>query len=761
MLPPDQPKYLPPKKFSDTTPDHAVPPPSVAANYAEPASMGGEQPVALSSAPSLTTLLHAFRRAWKLAIPLALLAGVAAAAAAWMLVPPQYTASVVFRILSRPTSGMAEDEGAFVNVQRAQVALMKSYEVMSETIEKSRVAELYGVEISPGQLAKKLVTAFNEGPEIMQVTMQSDNPEAAAALLNALSEVYPSKVNLAEEARIRARIAQLRKKLQLEPAGSELGRAPTLAEQLRDKRFEAALAEKKAGLDDAATIQSKAAAAQAALAAAQSALSKLAVDRAGYETEALSKEERAKNPVAPVISDVEAEESLRTDQKYIDLTRQIAAVQSEIDRIRLTASDRLKPKLLREPREKLETLNRSLARMIDAAKKKLAAKAMALQQQMLLQEAANLRDKVEQAKRQEITLQAEIARHHKEVEEYRLGGPKAPPEVEALRDQVKQLEREMVRVGEELASLEGSLPLTPRVTKHADVFVPNEKEYSRPLKFALAGGVVAFGMVLVGLCLLETRGRRVYAADDVLQGLGMRVVGTLPKLPPAARTKSAQAQALGGLDSQYGMTEAIDAIRTVLLHAPRVDGARVVMITSAIGGEGKTTLASHLAASLARAWRKTLLIDGDLRNPMQHLQFDQMLEPGLCEALRGEVEIDDAIRPTLTSRLWIMPAGRLDAHALQSLAQESVHSMFERLKEHYDFIVLDTSPVLPVPDALLFGKQADVVLLSVMKDHSRLPAVYQAQQRLDNLGIRVLGGVVIGEKTEAYGHALTYPRSRS
>jgi len=63
------------------------------------------------------------------------------------------------------------------------------------------------------------------------------------------------------------------------------------------------------------------------------------------------------------------------------------------------------------------------------------------------------------------------------------------------------------------------------------------------------------------------------------------------------------------------MNEAVDAIRTMLLHQARADGLQVVMITSAIGGEGKTSVASQLAASLARAWRKTLLVDGDLRSP--------------------------------------------------------------------------------------------------------------------------------------------------
>src|SRR5207302_5332826 len=121
-------------------------------------------------------------------------------------------------------------------------------------------------------------------------------------------------------------------------------------------------------------------------------------------------------------------------------------------------------------------------------------------------------------------------------------------------------------------------------------------------------------------------------------------------------------------------------------------------------------------------------------------------------------ELDDAIKPTALGRLWLLPAGKVDSHALQALAQDNVAALFERLKEQFDFIVLDTSPILPVPDALLLAGHADAVLLAVLRDVSRVPAVYAAQQRLQALGIRPVGAVVIGEKAESYGRAIPYPR---
>jgi capsular exopolysaccharide synthesis family protein len=269
-------------------------------------------------------------------------------------------------------------------------------------------------------------------------------------------------------------------------------------------------------------------------------------------------------------------------------------------------------------------------------------------------------------------------------------------------------------------------------------------------------GFGVFGLVLVGLVLFESRKRRIFAAEDVSQGLGMNLVGTLPLLPPQVSRAVNGEAAPSDAHWQNVMAESVDVIRTVLLHSARTESLRVVMVTSAESGEGKTSLASHLAASLARAWRKTLLIDGDLRSPAAHQQFDLPLEPGFSELLRGDAEVDDVVRPTAVSRLWVMPAGKWDSHAIQALAQEEVRAFFDRLRMEYDFIIIDACPVLPVADSLLLGPHADAALFAVMREVSRSPAIYAAQQRLASLGVRTLGAVVIGEKPETYGAAKRY-----
>jgi capsular exopolysaccharide synthesis family protein len=267
-----------------------------------------------------------------------------------------------------------------------------------------------------------------------------------------------------------------------------------------------------------------------------------------------------------------------------------------------------------------------------------------------------------------------------------------------------------------------------------------------------AGGSV-LGFILLAFAYWEFRARRISNVEDVVYGLGWRLVGQLPALPERSR---------GGLlrrhaDPRYWqslMTESVDATRTMILHAARVEGIRTVMVTSAVSGEGKTSLSCHLSCSLARAGRKTLLLDCDLRNPAAHRLFELPGEPGLCEVLRGEAQLDDVIRATPAANLWMIPAGQFDEQALQmlTLTKEGFSALLERLKTQFDFIVVDSSPVLPVVDSLVIGQNVDVVVFSLLRDVSRIPSVYAAYQRLATLDIRILGAVVNGVDTGSYGY---------
>jgi capsular exopolysaccharide synthesis family protein len=466
-------------------------------------------------------------------------------------------------------------------------------------------------------------------------------------------------------------------------------------------------------------------------------------------------------PEAVVVTRDQLDDEMSRDELFKDQFLELRKVEAALRDADATATPEFKEKAGAPYRRKRQQLLEALDKLREQYKPRLAARVRAKLLDEYRVQVQRVRVQVQQALEEEKDLTERVVLLRKKEEELRAKEPKA--EVKAIQDQVTQTENDLKKLGDEIAGLKAELPDEPEPGKPAEAAPvasarvnllepaepPAARRYDKQIKAAALTGGALFALVLIGFFVGEVRARRVYSATDVSDGLGLNLIGTLPAVPASARKASA---ADGGSSPNQGVLhEAVDSIRTMLLHSSQQDELRVVLVTSAVGGEGKTSLASHLAASLARAWHKTLLLDADLREPAAHRQFDLPPEPGFSEVLRGDLEIAQAVQPTAVSRLWLMAAGRCDGHALQALAQENVGQLFERLKEQFDFIILDACPVLPVADALLVGQHADAALLAVMRDVSRIPEVHAAQQKLQSLDIHMLGAVVIGEKAETYG----------
>jgi capsular exopolysaccharide synthesis family protein len=267
---------------------------------------------------------------------------------------------------------------------------------------------------------------------------------------------------------------------------------------------------------------------------------------------------------------------------------------------------------------------------------------------------------------------------------------------------------------------------------------------NRVIRYCIAGlGFCGgFGLTCFGIAYLEFRNRRLNGPDQVDEGLGIRVVGTLPAL--SSRTM---------LDPNHPviaqLTESIDSVRTQLMHDSTSRRRQVVLVTSASTMEGRTTVSSQLAASLARAGRRTLLVDGDVRRPALNSLFDVPLEDGLCEVLRAEVDVADVIRPTHAEGLWLLTAGYCDVDAIHALATEQMQPVFEKLRAEYDFIIIDGAPVIGMSDALIFGQYCDGAILSVRRDFSQMHKINEAAALLRSVGIRLIGSVVNGVRTKS------------
>jgi capsular exopolysaccharide synthesis family protein len=327
-------------------------------------------------------------------------------------------------------------------------------------------------------------------------------------------------------------------------------------------------------------------------------------------------------------------------------------------------------------------------------------------------------------------------------------------EIETRTAELQELQQVTQRTGSELKLWAIELESRPRIQSIEDASIPSSNDATRKYVGMAFAGVVGFGAVLFGVALLEFQSRKLNAESEVRDGLGIRVIGHLPSLSARAWRRISDGSAQGS-QLQSLLSENVDSVRATLLHSNGSDPPRVVMVSSADNQEGKTTVASQLAASLARAGRRTLLIDGDVRNPAGHIVFGVPLNPGFCEVLRNEAECNAAIFPTPAENLWLMPAGQLCAEAVQAISKEAFVETIKHLRQQYDFVIVDAPPVLKVADPLIFGQVMDAAVLSVRKDVSRIPQVHEACERLRGVGVRVLGAVVNGVNQKPIRRSIT------
>jgi capsular exopolysaccharide synthesis family protein len=313
-------------------------------------------------------------------------------------------------------------------------------------------------------------------------------------------------------------------------------------------------------------------------------------------------------------------------------------------------------------------------------------------------------------------------------------------DADQLRIEIGQLQNVVNQMGDTLAQWNIELDAESRVVFGEDAGAARAVEPFKQYTMAGFGGLLGFGLALAGATFYEFFSRRLNSATDVAEGLGIRVMGDLPALRRrrlALRARSRKA--VHGL-----VAESINSIRAALVRNSEPGARNVYLVTSAADQEGKTTVASQLAASLARSGRRTLLIDCDLRHPGAHLVFGLTNEYGFSELLRGEVHVDDAIRPTPADHLWMITAGRCCAQAVLMLGKDALGGIFSDLESRFDFIVVDAGPVLKVADPLLLGQYVDGAILSVLRDVSQIHKVYEASERLKLAGVKVVGAVING-----------------
>lgn len=277
-------------------------------------------------------------------------------------------------------------------------------------------------------------------------------------------------------------------------------------------------------------------------------------------------------------------------------------------------------------------------------------------------------------------------------------------------------------------------------------------------KKMMAAGPAAMLVLAVALfVLIEFRGARVADPDELSRRVKLKVIGVVPPLPSLGGSQRALS-VRGQRDEKRRIEEfvqSLDQLRvTLCAHRPGMSPRRCVLITSATGGEGKTTLAAQLAGRCANAGLMTLLIDGDLRRPSLGDLLEVPEGPGFVDVLSGDASPESAMVVIGNAGgFHLLPAGTMGQDPSRLLHGDRLGQLIAQFRETFDIVIIDAPPVLAVPDALLLGRWTDGAVLAVRHDTSRFPLVERANKRLASVGVNVLGAVINGCRSSesAYG----------
>lgn len=315
----------------------------------------------------------------------------------------------------------------------------------------------------------------------------------------------------------------------------------------------------------------------------------------------------------------------------------------------------------------------------------------------------------------------------------------------------------------ERASLPGS-PVSPKVKMNIMIAI-----------------ILGLGLGIGSAFLLDSLNTRINNLSDVERFVKLPILGTIPNIQvdpeqlekieneiksiPDKTLKEkltkVHRQMAAHLVPHYNpkspVAEAYRTFRTNMVSMPEAQDAKSFLITSSGPKEGKTTTVGNLAITLAQMYSKTLLVDCDMRRPMIHNLFFLKRENGLSRYLtENGVELSDIIKPSGIPNLDIITSGHVPPNPSEILSSKKVEQFFKEAKEQYDYILVDSPPIIAVTDALILARKVDKMVLVVRTNLTERDIINQAKLLLGNVGVTAVGVVVNGIEVKKYYSGYKY-----
>ena len=274
----------------------------------------------------------------------------------------------------------------------------------------------------------------------------------------------------------------------------------------------------------------------------------------------------------------------------------------------------------------------------------------------------------------------------------------------------------------------------------------------------IKGAAAGFGLSMFIILLSALSLRTIRTESELRSMLNLPCLGTLPVCRVKQRRRAERSDINILYDANRG--DYIEAMRLIRTRLERqMTDKKVLMVTSSISGEGKSTVAANLAISMALKGKKVALVDCDLRNPSLAgiFRLKEKL-PGLVSLLRGKCSLEETLYEVKVRDeaigLTLLPGGERESRLVEILGSEAMRSLIAALRERYDIVILDTPPSAILVDAMMLLSYVDAVTYVIMSDYARRRYIFNGVEELTSGDAPIVGCILNGGKTRSgsYGY---------
>ena len=305
------------------------------------------------------------------------------------------------------------------------------------------------------------------------------------------------------------------------------------------------------------------------------------------------------------------------------------------------------------------------------------------------------------------------------------------------------------------AGISGDLQASnARIVDQAEV--PRSPVLPNNRRDLMVGAAIATVLAIGFAVFLEQLDNRIKTPDEIAAHLDLPCLGLVPRL---ALGKISGAPLINnGVPPKFA--EAFKGVRTSVQFSSAHEGSRSVLVASTGPGEGKTLVSTNLSIALAQLGQRVILIDADMRRPTVHELLGEQQEPGLSNVLVGDAEPSRAVRRTSVPGLWVLPAGRVPPNPAELLGSQRFTLFVTNLSEKFDWVILDSPPVMAVTDASVMAHCASGVIFVVGSEMVHRAAARTAVRQLLASKGKLIGAVLnrVNLDRDRYYYANYYRR---